>query len=243
MLAGVLGACGAEPAAPVAATATPDPAALRFVKPPVVVYSPKWGSLDVFVRLNRPLRDSLGHPGEYDGITASLQVAGGMHDIPGMLGIARRPTCYAEGLYLPEDATPLQAGQQVEVALVLSEQHRVTGTASVQLFDARSSPVRQLGCPSRAPGALPERRCDGVVTGRYMTIGVASTAGTSCRRAREVLRSVGQWANSGRCFEELCVASHRQNRGYRCDVERSGEADWDIVCTRGRAQVRGYTSE
>lgn len=239
-----IGACGSvESAAPAAATATPDPAGLRFVKPPVVVYAPEWGSVAVWVRLNRPLRSAVGPPGELDDTPASLEVAGALHDVPGLLATPRRPTCYSENLHLPEKAGPLQPGQQVEVALVLSEQHRVTGTATVQVGDgARPRPVRELGCPSQLPGAPRTRRCDGTVGTGYVTIGVLSATGTSCRRARDVLTSVSRWASS-RCFEDLCVARHRRNRGYRCEVGRTGEADWDIVCRRGRAQVRGYTSE
>ncbi|WP_147448053.1 hypothetical protein [Solirubrobacter pauli] len=240
-----IGACGSvESAAPAAATATPDPAGLRFVKPPVVVYAPEWGSVDVWVRLNRPLRSAVGHPGELDDTPASLEVAGGLHDVPGLLATFRRPTCYSESLYLPEKAEPLQAGQPVEVALVLSEQHRVTGTATVQIAGdgAQPRPVRELGCPSQRPGAPPTRRCDGVVGSHSVSIGLVSATGTSCRRAREVLTSVSRWASS-RCFEDLCVARHRRNRGYRCEVGRTGEADWDISCRRGRAEVRGYTSE
>jgi hypothetical protein len=55
-------------------TAEAREAPLRLVRAPVVVYDPGSRSLDVSVRLNRPLKHNIGHPSEYVGHRASLEV-------------------------------------------------------------------------------------------------------------------------------------------------------------------------
>ena len=243
----VFAACGAEPAPTIpAAPAAPRQAdALRLVKPPLVTYSPEWGSLDVWVRLNRPMRHNLGHPGESADFGASLEAAGGEHDIPGLYRNHLRPTCYGEDLYVPRENAPLADGQTIEVTLVLGKDERLTAPATVRVLPKgeSSDPVRELRCPSYQPGTPRARRCPGNVDGRHLTIGSVSAAGTSCRTARAVLRSVGRWADSRRCYDDLCAPKHRVNRGYRCEAALSGEAAWDILCRRGRAEVRGFTAD
>lgn len=246
-LAGVVAACDAQPPVKRAAPATPDPSGLQFVKPPVVIRQRGGDSVTVMVRLNRELRHNLGHPGEYADTPALLDVPGANHDY--LVGMDRdpvRPTCYREGMWLDESAPPLIDGQPIEVALVLSPTVRIMTTATVRELDRdeRSDPARALECPSRSPGLPRTRRCDSETgaLGEY-DISVMSARGTSCRRALAVLRGVSRHATAGGdCYEDLCVRG-AVHHGYRCHAALAGEAYWDIVCTRGEAEVRGNSAD
>lgn len=224
-------ACGSEPtvtpAAAVTVTPAAAPAGLRFVKPPRVYVEGDYA--EIWVRLNRPLRGS-----------ASLEVPGAQHDLPGLQGAELRPTCFYEGVYVPHR---LEDGASIEVTLAVGERERLVATGAVVAPGSGSTAVRDLGCPTKERGKPRARRCDEQVAGRNLLgISVRSAAGTSCRKAAEVMRSVGRWADPSRCEEDLCAADHRLNRGFRCEVEWAGEADWDITCRRARAEVRGFTS-
>ncbi len=218
-------------------------ATLQFERPPLVLAKPDGDSLEITVRLNRPLRLNVGHPQEHRGYPASLEAAGGRHDIPGLWRDAVRPTCYSEDLYVGRTFAP---GEPVEVTLMLSKTQRLTATVPVTIIDRSesSSGRKRLGCPSRAPGQPRTRRCHGRAAAKaFGVIGVASATGTSCRTATAVMRSVGKWASSSRCYRDLCVRRNRMNRGYRCDAALSGEAAWEIVCRRGKRVVTGHASE
>ena len=196
------------------------------------------GGVEVWVRLDRPLRDNEGVLGEYPGSEAEIEVPGTVRDIPGLYRDDLHPTCY--GQWFDGD---IAEGAQVEVALVLGRGERLTATVQAHKPDdparAGAQALRALGCPSDR-GAT--RRCHGSVGGRYYEIGVQSATNDSCRSARAVMRSVGRWASS-RCYQTLCVRKHRINRGYRCSVDLTGEAAWQITCTRGRRIVRGNTAD
>jgi len=216
------------------------PSGLRFVEPPVVVSQD--GSIDVWVRLNRPLKHNTGHPWERDDHYASLEAAHGRHDIPGMVGDAGFPTCYSEDLYTDRK---LQDGQALEVSLQLSDTQRVSGLGIVHVWEPGGKMPRAeklLGCPRQLKGEPTRHRCHGRAGGQ-MDIAVVSASGTSCAVAQRVMESAGRWTDSQHCFEHLCVSAHRMNRGFRCNVAQSGEAAWDIVCRKGRAEVRGFTAE
>jgi hypothetical protein len=230
---GVLAACG-NAEQPRVARPQRVPA-LRFVKPPLVVPN-RGGGVDVWVRLNRPLRDNEGSLGEHPGSPAAIEIAGTTPDIPGLHRDDLHPTCFGQFLY-----GEIAAGEQVSVALVLGPSERVTATVrahSAGSVDARA--LRRLRCPAdRAT-----RRCRGTVQARQLLgIGVHSATNASCRMVRTVMRSVGRWADSQHCYETLCVRAHRINRGFRCSVDLVGEAAWQITCVRGRQIVRGYTAE
>lgn len=225
--------------------ASPQPAAqavgsLRFVKPPLVLYNAEQQTLVVWVRLNRSLRHNVGHPAEFANYGASLEAAGGEHDIPGMEYSPLRPTCYSEWLWLGESPPQLTDGQQIEVSLKLSDTQNLTATGTVKVSDDPTPHVEeQLDCPR----ARHTRECHSRVDGKHLTIGLATATYTSCRVAREVMERVGRWADSGACYEHLCASGHRLNRGFRCVAALNGEASWDIVCRKGRAEVRAYTAE
>jgi hypothetical protein len=231
-LAAGIGACGAEPAPrPAAATVTPTataaPSGLRFVKPPRVYVEGDYA--EIWVRLNRPLTGS-----------ASLEVPGAQHDLPGLQGAELRPTCFYEGVYVPPG---LKDGAPIEVTLAAGKTERLVGTGTVAARNPRSKPERDLACPTKERGKPRARRChEQVEAPKAVGISVRSAAGTSCSKAAGVMRSVGRWADAQQCEEDLCAAAHRINRGFRCEVEWAGEADWDIICRRGRAEVRGSIS-
>ncbi|MDA0160833.1 hypothetical protein OM076_11205 [Solirubrobacter ginsenosidimutans] len=234
-------ACAAEvpPKAP-PRTAAPLAGSLRFVTPPLVLYDAEQQTLDVWVRLNRPLKHNVGYSAEFANYGASLEAAGGRHDIPGMQYWPLRPTCYSEDLWLAESSPQLTDGQPIEVSLELSDTQRVTGTGTVRVSaDPAPHVEAQLGCPR----ARHTRECHSRVDGEHLTIGVETAAHTSCKVAREVMERVGRWADSGACYEHLCASAHRSNRGFRCEAALNGEASWDIVCRKGRAEVRGSTAE
>ncbi|MDA0181966.1 hypothetical protein OJ997_16805 [Solirubrobacter phytolaccae] len=240
----IVGACGAEsrPRPAAAPTATPDPSGLRFVKPPLVTFHAGDDSVSITARLNRGLRHNLGHPGEVADTPVVLDVPTAEHDY--LVGMDRdpvRPTCYRETVGVD---TPLVDGQPIEVSLVLDEQRRVTTTATLrELADGESiRPERELGCPNREPGLPSVHRCDDDAPGLY-SIWMVSARGTSCRRAAAVMRAAERDAPSGGdCYEDLCLRG-QEYRGYRCRAALSGEAYWDIVCSRGEAEVRGNAAD
>jgi hypothetical protein len=213
-------------------------APLRLVQPPLVVYHPSARNIDVWVRLNRPLKHNIGHPGEYAGHRASLEVAGTNDDFE--FGLERhhpRPTCYGETLALDQGQPELVDGQPLGVTLRLDSAHRLTATATVKARESMADPQAELSCPA----SRRSRPCTGDAHGDYQ-ISLVSAAGVTCARAREVMGSVARWA-SGRCYRDLCAHRHHRNRGFGCSIALAGEAFWDVVCRRGKQEVRGYTAE
>jgi len=83
----------------VASPAKASQAPLRIVGPPLITYDTTYGNLDVWLRLNRPLKHNIGHPSEYTGGRASIEVAGFSWDVVGLERRHLRPTCYGEGLF------------------------------------------------------------------------------------------------------------------------------------------------
>ena len=56
---------------------------LQFEQPPLVLATETGTSLEITVRLNRPVRFNVGHPAEYRGERVSIEAAGGGHDVAG----------------------------------------------------------------------------------------------------------------------------------------------------------------
>jgi hypothetical protein len=235
-------ACGSATGREVAVRPT-SAAGLQFVGAPVAILHSN-GYVEVWVRLSRQLRHTVGTPGDYAGHEASIEVQDTSVDWPGLFGYAFWPTCYSQDLRASESFARLPAGTPVQVSLVLDKTHRVTGTAALQLYDERRTPrgEAQLGCPSKAPGKPRPRRCSDKIIVPRLALSAVSAAGTTCRRARDVLIEVGRHA-SGRCYRDLCVHKHPINLGYRCTAGLSGEATWDVVCRRGHAEIRGFSAE
>jgi hypothetical protein len=238
--------CAAAAPAPshhVAATPTTTPTTtVRFVAPPIVFYGTKYGSVQIHVRLNRPLHHTVGEPHDYADEPSSLSIPGTYQDGPPGLEVdALRPTCYDQLVFQSEGEPALKAGDPVPVTLDLGHGRRVTATATVQIpdDDHDANPTKALGCP-RAPDT---HVCHGEVYPEHFDeISVTLATGTSCATARAVMQSVARWV-SDRCWEHLCLSKHRMNRGFRCDAALSGEAAWDIVCTHGKAVVRGFAAD
>ena len=184
------------------------------------------------------MKHNIGESGEYAGHDASFQVEGWGYDVPGMNHDALRPTCYDEDLYQLEGTPAPVDGQPVEVSLRLDGQHRLTATVPVKVRDQASHIADELGCPA----SRRSRRCDGDAEGNYLISITSATKGISCRRGLQVLQSVARWA-SGRCYRDLCARHHRRNRGFGCSIALAGEAFWEIVCRRGKQEVRGFTAE
>ena len=213
-------------------------APLRLLQPPLVVYHSGSRNMDAWVRLNRPLKHNIGHPGEYAGHRASLEVAGTNDDFE--FGLERRylrPTCYGETLFLGREQPELVDGQPLNVTHRLDGAHSLTATARVKVREGITDPQAELGCPvSRR-----SQPCRGDAHGEYQ-ISLLSAAEISCAKALNVMRSVARWASS-RCYRDLCARRHRRNRGFGCSIALAGEAVWDVVCRRGKQEVRGYTAE
>jgi hypothetical protein len=218
-------------------------ATLHFVGAPVAILGSN-GYVKVWVRLNRQLHHTVGVPGDYAGRAGRIEVQDTSQDWPGLLGYAFLPTCYSQDLSASDSFAQLPAGSPVEVSLVLDKTHRVTGTAALQLADDQrpQSSEAQLGCPAKAPGKPRPRRCSDKIIVPRLALSAVSAAGTTCRRAREVLVEVGRHA-SGRCYRDLCVHKHPVNLGYHCAAGLSGEATWDVVCRRRHAEIRGFSAE
>jgi hypothetical protein len=234
----LLAACGARRAA-TAPSGRRSRGRLSCISsnPPLVALDGAGGVI-VWVRLSRPFRDNEGLLGEPPNVPAEIQIPGTQRDIPGLYRDDMHPTCYGQFLY-----GDLEGGDPAEVALVLGHE-RLTATVPTQDWEGTRGiderALRRLGCPE-VGGAT--RRCHGNAPGRYLEIGLQSASNVSCRTARAVMRSAGRWVDSSRCYETLCVRKHRTNRGYRCSVDLTGEAAWQITCTRGDRIVRGYTAE
>ena len=226
---GVLVACGTN-APPRPATSAREQSA-RFVKPPLVVVRPG-GSVDVWVRLNRPLHDNEGRLGDDPGQDAEIEIPGTTRDIPGLYRDDLHPTCYGQSF-----DGHIKDGELVEVTLVLSPHERISLTVRARSY---RDPLRGLHCPSDH-GAT--RRCRGEARARdFDGIEAKSATNASCRAALAVMRSVGRWA-SHRCDETLCAGAHPLNHGFRCTVDLVGEAAWQITCVRGRRTVRGFAAD
>lgn len=228
----------AQPAGGHKAAAASAPG-LRFARPPVAVLTTS-GVIATAVRTTTAL------PGDGLGLGAALRTsradpnAGSeLERIPGY----RR--CYANEAPIA-GGQPLGVGEQVTVELttesgvVLTASVPLTAAPSTKSEVVRRSLARTLGCTR----GVSEQRCSGSVTGAILTIHVQrALGGATCATARAVFRRVAIWADSRRCFKDLCVRRHRINRGFRCSVARVGEADWTIACRRGKQSVRGSAAE
>ena len=216
----------------------------------MVLYHPHWGTIDVWVRLNRPLKERAGWPVGLRNYRPTLEAAGARHDTPGLRQSVLYPTCYVESLYFDRGAPEPVRGQRVEVELKLDATHRLAAAAAVQV---RSHPdaEQQLGCPRR--GSPAGRACHGSIPSAfypgegddamYLAIGADIATGTSCGVALDVIKSAGGRANFGAdCYEDLCVDQNEIAHGFRCTVV-SGDALWDIRCRNGHMEVRGYAAE
>lgn len=226
-----------------AAAAPVDPP-LRFAAPPDVRFAPATGGGAWFVASARFTRSL---PVRSATIRASLVVAGTSTDVPGIQRIPGPRPCYGQETYWDERRPVPRDGDVVTVRLDVSGRRQpLTAQAparqvSFEELHGDAGLRERLGCPP----APEERRCNGFVRARFMSgISVhAAAGGATCATARRVMRAVGRWAHSGRCFLDLCVRRHRMNAGFRCSVIKDGEADWAITCRRGRAVVRGSTAE
>jgi hypothetical protein len=229
---GVLVACG-NTAPPRPATSAREQSA-RFVKPPLVIARPG-GSVEAWVRLNRPLHDNEGRLADDPGQAAEIEIPGTTRDIPGLYRDDLHPTCYGQDF----DGR-VTDGDPVEVTLVLGLDERISATARARAWTPVRNPLRALGCPSDQ-GAT--RRCRGEARARsFDGIEAKSATNASCRAALAVMRSVGRWASEG-CPGTLCAGAHPINHGDRCTVDLVGEAAWQITCVHGRRTVRGFAAD
>jgi hypothetical protein len=222
-------------------TATPLPSvgSLRMVKPPVAIYHDEDAYLDVWVRVNRPIKASDISPDEYGDRIVSLAALEG-ESLFGASADVRFPTCYSDAIDV--GAAPA-TGKRIAVELKLGPKQSLKATATVQHLTHDTHPARQLGCPRDLDGHI----CPGKVSTEYLTIRLETAYATSCDTAREVMTSVGRWANPRRCHYQLCVTKHRMNRGFRCDAyfDNGGEGPpaWQIECKKGRAEITAYADE
>jgi hypothetical protein len=215
-----------------ASTPLPSVGTLRLVKPPVAVYNDKDDYLGVWVRLNRPIKRS-----DVTGDYVSVEALKGESVFGSATADIRFPTCYSDGLYVgPAPAT----GKRIAVELRLGPHRSLKATATVQHLTHDTHPARQLGCPRDPDGHI----CPGKISTKSLTIRPETAYRTSCAVAREVMTSVGRWANPHRCRWQLCVTKHRVNRGFRCDAyfDNGGEGPpaWQIECKKGRAEVTAF---
>jgi hypothetical protein len=241
-LAATLAACGGEAARSAsrrpAPTATPLPSvgSLRMVKPPVVIYHDAAGYLDVWVRLNRPIKESDLIPDSY-GDRGAFLLALEAEPRYGAAADVRFPTCYSETLEVGDVPA---AGTPIDVELTLGPGQGMRAKARLRYATHDTHPAHQLGCPRDRDGHV----CSGTVRGKRLAIELGTTYATSCATAREVMTSVGRWANPEACRSNLCVRKHRMNRGFRCDAVFSnggeGPDAWDIECERGRERITAY---
>jgi hypothetical protein len=235
-----LAACGANTgvARSVSSPAAAPVPSLRMVKPPLAIYHEKDGYVELWVRLNRPIKDSdVGPDANGDRVTTIEALEG--ESMFGASADVRFPTCYSDAVEV--GAVPA-SGKPVEVELKLGTAPSLKGTAHLQRFTRDIHPARRLACPRDPYGHV----CAGKIDGKYLTIEPETAYGTSCAVARQVMASVGRWANPHRCFQ-LCVSRHRMNRGYRCDAHfhngGEGPPAWEIECAKGRAKVTAYADE
>jgi hypothetical protein len=223
------------------ATATPLPSSgsLRMMKPPVAVYHDKEAYLELWVRLNRPIMDSDISPNDYGDRIVTIEALQG-ESMFGASADVRFPTCYSDAV----DPGPAPAaGKRITVELKLGPKQSLKAIATVQHFGHDTHPARQLRCPRDPDGHF----CSGKIHAKYLTIELETAYAASCRVAREVMTSVGRWANPHHCQFRLCVSKHRMNRRFRCDAyfHNGGEGPpaWQIECKRGRAEVTAYADE
>lgn len=232
--------CGREAAAPSHGPPSPPSAAaisgLRFVGAPRVALTPgDHPVLTTVFRLNRPLVQ------DRTGLRARLTVSGAQRAddpaAPSLVPVAGFRRCYSE--------TDAALAPQVGVTVALSVRSSLGERLVARVPVARGRPrvaaiARALRCP-RIPRLT---RCHGLAPGNGMPIALqAAGGGATCATVRRVMTGVSAWADSGRCFADLCVARHRHTRGFRCTVAQTGEADWRVSCRRGRATVTGTTAD
>jgi hypothetical protein len=222
----------------VAVALLPSVGSLRMVEPPVAVYHEKDGYLDVWVRLNRPIKRTDITPDQNGDRVISL-AALDAEPIFGASADVRFPTCYSD-LFEVGD---VPVGKPIEVELKLGPGPSLKAAATVQRLTHETHPARQLGCPRDPDGHI----CSGKVSAEYVTILLETAYDTSCDAALAVMTSVGHWANPHHCQYRLCVSKHRMNRGFRCDAyfDNGGEGPpaWQIECERGRARVTAFADE
>jgi hypothetical protein len=238
-----LAACGGHTPTPrMAASPTPLPSvgSLRMVKPPVAVYNDQDGYLGVWVRLNRPIERSDITSGDYGDRIVSLAALQGESVFGSATADVRFPSCYSDGLYV--GAAPA-TGKRIEVELKLGAKRSMKATATVQHGTHDTHPARQLGCPRDPDGHI----CPGTISAKHLTIRLETAYAAPCDVAREVMTSVGRWANPHWCQYQLCVTRHRMNRGFRCNAyfDNGGEGPpaWQIECEKGRAKVTAFADE
>jgi len=107
---GVLVACGTN-APPRPATSAREQSA-RFVKPPLVIASPG-GSVEAWVRLNRPPHDNEGRLADQPDQEAEIEIPDTTRDIPGLYRDDLHPTCYGQSF-----DGHIKDGELVDVTLV-----------------------------------------------------------------------------------------------------------------------------
>ena len=119
---------------------------MQFAEPPVVMAG-DGGGVEVWLRLNRPLRDNEGALHEHPGSRAEIAIRGTSPDFPGLYRDDLHPTCYRQNL-----DGDLAAGDTITVALVLSARERITATADVEVLpptgDVERRVLVRLRCPT-----------------------------------------------------------------------------------------------
>ncbi len=204
-----------------------------------LVYHDKEGFLDIWVRLNRPIKNSDIRPDDNGDRVVTLEALQG-EALSAASADVRFPTCYSDVLLVGQVPA---AGTRITVELKLGPTQSLNAIAILQHVTHDPHPAGQLACPRDPDGHI----CSGKVNAKYLTIRLETSYAASCGVAREVMTSVGRWANPHRCKFQLCVSKHRMNRGFRCDAyfHNGGESPpaWQIECKRGRAKVTAYADE
>jgi len=229
--------CGAK------APAAQPAAALEFAKPPIVLYDPEQRRMYVWARLSRPLRHNVGYPAEDAGQPARFAVPFTPRNPSHVEYDPQYPTCYFEELHFAKPGPVLTDGQPLEVSLAVNSSRKLTTTGTVEVTDLLDShPDQELGCGR----AKDTRVCGQSVMGKRVSLVVSFATRTRCAVGRDVSSSVGGWADP-KCSQDLCARRHRSNRGFRCDSGLLGESrvhrSWEVVCTKGGAEVRAYAAD
>src|SRR5690349_22781626 len=102
-----------------AAPATQPATALKFEKPPIVLYDPEQRHMYVWARISRPLRHNVGYPAEATGHPARFVVPFRPRKPSHVEYDPQYPTCYVEELHFPRPAPVLTDGQSLEVSLAV----------------------------------------------------------------------------------------------------------------------------
>jgi len=230
-------ACGAQ------APAAPRAAALEFAKPPIVLYDPEQRRMYVWARLTRPLRHNVGNPSESATQPARFVVPFTPRKPSRVEYDPQHPTCYFQELHFAKPAPSLTDGQPLEVSLALGSSRKLTTTGTIEITDQLDShPDRELGCVR----AKDTRVCGQSVTGKRVSLIVSFAKRTKCAVARDVFRNVGRWADP-ECARDLCAHRHRANHGFRCASGLLGESrvhrSWEVVCTKGAAEIRAWAND